>query len=240
GHRDHAERRQPGVRGDRAQPRLDGRPGDGVLRHDGGGGRGRRGPGDHPGGLPEPRDHQRGRADEPSMVSETTALRWTIALPAAGVLFHLFLGARWPRAVKVVGPGVVAAAFAVVVTSALQLFRLPPGAALHDRVYTWIVAGPFQADAALRLDALSAVMALVVTGVGFLIHVYSVGYMHGDPGLARFFAYLNLFMTAMLILVLADNLLLLFVGWEGVGLCSYLLIGFWYDKVENADAGKKA
>ena len=174
------------------------------------------------------------------MVIETTALRWIIALPAAGVLFHLFLGARLPRAVKLVGPGVVAAAFAVVVTSALQLFPLAPGAALHDRVYTWIVAGPFRADAALRLDALSAIMALVVTGVGFLIHVYSVGYMHGDRGIARFFAYLNLFMTAMLILVLADNLLLLFVGWEGVGLCSYLLIGFWYDKVENAAAGKKA
>src|SRR5262249_16426565 len=122
----------------------------------------------------------------------------------------------------------------------LQLFRLAPGAALHDRIYTWIVAGPFQADAALRLDALSAIMALVVTGVGFLIHVYSVGYMHGDGGFARFFAYLNLFMTAMLILVLADNLLLLFVGWEGVGLCSYLLIGFWYEKTENAAAGKKA
>jgi NADH-quinone oxidoreductase subunit L len=93
---------------------------------------------------------------------------------------------------------------------------------------------------AFRLDALSAVMILVVTGVGFLIHVYSVGYMHHDPGFARYFAYLNLFTTAMLILVLADNLLLLFVGWEGVGLCSYLLISFWYDKVENAVAGKKA
>ena len=83
-------------------------------------------------------------------------------------------------------------------------------------------------------------MVLVVTGVGFLIHVYSVGYMHDDAGFARYFAYLNLFTTAMLILVLADNLLLLFVGWEGVGLCSYLLIGFWYDKDENAAAGKKA
>jgi len=174
------------------------------------------------------------------MVSETSALRWMIALPAMGVFFHVFLGGRWPRAVTVVGPGLVAAAFGVAVTSALHLFRLAPGAALHDRVYTWIVAGPFRAEAALRLDALSAIMALVVTGVGFLIHVYSVGYMHGDRGFARFFAYLNLFMTAMLILVLADNLVLLFVGWEGVGLCSYLLIGFWYDKVENAAAGKKA
>src|SRR5439155_16673919 len=81
---------------------------------------------------------------------------------------------------------------------------------------------------------------LVVTGVGFLIPTCSVGYMHGDRGFARYFAYLNLFPTAMLILVLADNLALLFVGWEGVGLCSYLLIGFWYEKPENAAAGKKA
>src|SRR5204862_482831 len=87
---------------------------------------------------------------------------------------------------------------------------------------------------------LAMVMTLVVTGVGFLIHIYSVGYMHGDRGFARYFAYLNLFTTAMLILVLADNLVLLFVGWEGVGLCSYLLIGFWYEKPENAAAGKKA
>jgi NADH-quinone oxidoreductase subunit L len=174
------------------------------------------------------------------MVIETHALRWIVALPALGVLFHLVVGRRAPGAVRVVGPGLVGAAFVVAVTAVLQLFGLPPGSALHDHVYTWITAGPFVAEAALRLDALSAVMVLVITGVGFLIHVYSVGYMHGDRGFARYFTYLNLFTTAMLILVLADNLLLLFVGWEGVGLCSYLLIGFWYEKVENADAGKKA
>jgi NADH-quinone oxidoreductase subunit L len=174
------------------------------------------------------------------MVIETSLLRWIIGLPALGVLFHVFVGQRATGAVKVVGPGLVGVAFAVALTAALRLHALGEGAALHDRVYTWIVAGPFRADAALRLDALSAVMALVVTGVGFLIHLYSVGYMHGDRGFARYFAYLNLFTTAMLILVLADNLLLLFVGWEGVGLCSYLLIGFWYEKTENAAAGKKA
>jgi len=174
------------------------------------------------------------------MVVETTLLRWIVALPALGVLFHVFLGRRATGAVKIIGPGVVAAAFGVVVAAALRLHALPEGAALHDRVYEWIVAGPFHADVAFRFDALTAVMTLVVTGVGFLIHVYSVGYMHGDAGFARFFAYLNLFTTAMLILVLADNLLLLFVGWEGVGLCSYLLIGFWYEKPENAAAGKKA
>jgi NADH-quinone oxidoreductase subunit L len=174
------------------------------------------------------------------MVTPTTLLRWIVLLPALGVLFHVFVGRRAVGAVKLVGPGVVGAAFVLAVLAALQLPGLPGDAILRDHAFTWIVAGPFRAEAALRLDALSAVMTLVVTGVGFLIHVYSVGYMHGDQGLARFFAYLNLFMTAMLILVLADNLLLLFVGWEGVGLCSYLLIGFWYEDPKNAAAGKKA
>jgi NADH-quinone oxidoreductase subunit L len=174
------------------------------------------------------------------VVVETAWLRWIVALPLAGALFHVALGRRARGAAALVGPGCVAAAFAVAVTAALALRALPAGAALRDPVYTWIVAGPFRADVALRLDALSAVMALVVTGVGFLIHLYSVGYMHGDAGFARYFAYLNLFTTAMLVLVLAENLLLLFVGWEGVGLCSYLLIGFWYEKPENAAAGKKA
>jgi NADH-quinone oxidoreductase subunit L len=174
------------------------------------------------------------------MVTPTTLLRWIILLPALGVLFHVFVGGRAVGAVKLVGPGVVGAAFVVAVLAVLRLNGLADDALLRDHVFTWIVAGPFRAEAALRLDALSAVMTLVVTGVGFLIHVYSVGYMHGDAGFARFFAYLNLFMTAMLILVLADNLLLLFVGWEGVGLCSYLLIGFWYQDPNNAAAGKKA
>ena len=173
-------------------------------------------------------------------MTPTTLLRWIILLPAAGVLFHVFLGRRATAAVKLLGPGLVGAAFAVAVAAALRLRALPEGGLLRDHLYTWIAAGPFRAEAALRFDALSAVMALVVTGVGFLIHVYSVGYMHGDRGFARYFAYLNLFTTAMLILVLADNLPLLFVGWEGVGLCSYLLIGFWYEKTENAAAGKKA
>jgi NADH-quinone oxidoreductase subunit L len=167
-------------------------------------------------------------------------LRWVVALPALGVLWHVTAGRRWPATVKVVGPGVLLGAFGVAVAAVLALRGAPEGAALRDHVYTWIVAGPFRAEAALRLDALSAVMTLVVTGVGFLIHVYSVGYMHGDRGFGRYFTYLNLFITAMLILVLADNLLLLFVGWEGVGLCSYLLIGFWYEKEENVVAGKKA
>ncbi len=174
------------------------------------------------------------------VITPTTWLRWIVALPALGVVFHLTVGRRATGAVKLVGPGVLLASFGVAVAAVMALAGAPEHAVLRDHVYTWIAAGPFTAEAALRLDELSAVMTLVVTGVGFLIHVYSVGYMHGDQGFTRFFTYLNLFITAMLILVLADNLLLLFVGWEGVGLCSYLLIGFWYEKMENAAAGKKA
>jgi NADH-quinone oxidoreductase subunit L len=174
------------------------------------------------------------------MVVDASWLRWIVAFPALGVLLNVTLGRRVPGSVKAIGPGVLLASFVVTIAMAVRLFGLAEGSALADDVYTWIRVGAFQADVAFRMDALSAVMCLVVTGIGFLIHVYSVGYMHDDPSFGRFFTYLNLFVTAMLILVLADNLLLLFVGWEGVGLCSYLLIGFWYDKVENAVAGKKA
>lgn len=107
-------------------------------------------------------------------------------------------------------------------------------------LFTWIEAGSFSVDIAYQIDQLSILMTLVVTGVGFLIHLYSIGYMWHDEGYWRFFAYLNLFIFAMLNLVLADNLLLLFLGWEGVGLCSYLLIGFWYTEMKNSSAAKKA
>jgi len=174
------------------------------------------------------------------MVTDVSWLRWIVIFPALGTLFHVFVGGRAKGAVKLVGPGVLLAAFAVAVAAAVRVHGMEEGGALRDALYTWIVAGPLRVDAAFRVDALSMVMTLIVTGIGFLIHVYSVGYMHDDPSFARFFAYLNLFITAMLILVLADNLLLLFVGWEGVGLCSYLLIGFWYQDEKNAIAGKKA
>jgi len=167
---------------------------------------------------------------------------WLIpALPALGVLFNLFVGPRLGKAaVSLVAPGVVGAACVVSGYAVLQLVGLPPGSALTQTLWPWISAGTLHVDVAFHLDALSAVMVLVVTGVGFLIHVYSVGYMAHDPGYPRYFTYLNLFTCAMLILVLADSLPVLFVGWEGVGLCSYLLIGFWYDKEANASAGKKA
>src|SRR6185295_7764467 len=173
-------------------------------------------------------------------VIASTTLRLIPALPLVGFLVAVFAGARARRLVTLVAPGVVGVAFVLALAAVERLAAAPAGARLDDHVYRWIAAGPFAADVAFRVDALSAVMALVVTGVGFLIHVYAVGYMAEDESLPRFFAYLNLFMFAMLVLVLADNLLVLFVGWEGVGLCSYLLIGFWYEKDENAAAGKKA
>ena len=131
------------------------------------------------------------------------------------------------------------------VLSLLAFFELKwmPSERAHDRagaVHLDSVGSVSMSISASCSTRLSAVMILVVTGVGFLIHVYSVGYMAHDPGYGRYFAYLNLFMFSMLTLVLANNFLLMFVGWEGVGLCSYLLIGFWFEKQSASDAGKKA
>ena len=143
----------------------------------------------------------------------------------------------------------VLASFVLTLVCFFKLIGLEEGQTLLlDPLYTWLGVGVgsvvFSADLAFQLDGLSAVMCLVVTGVGFLIHIYSVGYMdtdhRDDGGFQRFFCYLNLFLCAMLILVLADNVLLMFMGWEGVGLCSYLLIGFWYGDNYNAYAGSKA
>jgi len=167
---------------------------------------------------------------------------WLIpAFPALGVLFNAFLGERAGKgAVSVVAPGVIAAAFAVASYAFSQILSLPEGASLSQVLWPWITAGTLQVDVAFRVDALTAVMLMIITGVGLLIHIYSIGYMAHEPSFARYFTYLNLFTCAMLILVLADNLPLLFVGWEGVGLCSYLLIGFWFSEEANANAGKKA
>ncbi len=141
---------------------------------------------------------------------------------------------------SLVGPGVVLAAFAVVVANFLAMRAAAPHDPTVVSYWTWMAVGGLEVGVDLQLDQLSILMALVVTGVGSLIHVYSVGYMRDDPGYARYFAYLNLFVFFMLVLVLGGNFLLTFVGWEGVGLCSYLLIGFWYENREFADAGKKA
>ncbi len=119
-------------------------------------------------------------------------------------------------------------------------FLVRDGVTFNGELFHWIVAGSFSASFGVLVDQLSVIMMLVVTGVGFLIHVYSIGYMHGDPGVGRYFSYLNLFVFSMLLLVMGNNLLLLYLGWEGVGLCSYLLIGFWYEKPSAAKAGLKA
>ncbi len=143
-------------------------------------------------------------------------------------------------AVTVIGVGVLAGAFAVGVAVVAAFAGLHAEAPVVFRYWSWMSVGTLQVDAALQVDQLSAVMLLVVTGVGSLIHLFSVGYMKEDAGYARYFAYLNLFIFFMLVLVLGANFPVMFVGWEGVGLCSYLLIGFWFNEKVNADAGKKA
>ncbi|MFA5027381.1 MAG: NADH-quinone oxidoreductase subunit L [Candidatus Methylomirabilota bacterium] len=165
-------------------------------------------------------------------------LVWLVpALPLLGVAVNGIFGRVTRERAHWLGVGTTGLSFLI----ALAIFcQAAGGARLDWDVYTWMSAGDFRATVGFLVDPLSAVMMLVVTFVGLLIHVYSVGYMHGDPGYARFFTYLNLFMSSMLVLVLANNYLLMFLGWEGVGLCSYLLIGFWYQKPAAADAGKKA
>jgi NADH-quinone oxidoreductase subunit L len=166
------------------------------------------------------------------------SLVWLVpTLPLVGVAINGIFG-RWTRErAHLLSVGTTGLSFLIAFGIFLQAAG---GATLNWDAYVWIPVGEFQATVGFLVDPLSAVMMLVVTFVGFLIHVYSVGYMHGDPGYARFFTYMNLFMTSMLVLVLANNYLLMFLGWEGVGLCSYLLIGFWYQKRSAADAGKKA
>ncbi|MBI5059323.1 NADH-quinone oxidoreductase subunit L [candidate division KSB1 bacterium] len=141
----------------------------------------------------------------------------------------------------VVAAGMIGASFVVTVGTFFQMLGMSAAdRRFEQELFTWIAAGRFEAAAAFLIDPLSLVMMLVVTGVSFLIHIYSIGYMHGDEGFRKFFIYLNLFVFFMLLLVMGNNYLLMFVGWEGVGLCSYLLIGFWYTDEAKASAGKKA
>ncbi|MFQ5895518.1 MAG: proton-conducting transporter membrane subunit, partial [Nitrospinota bacterium] len=165
---------------------------------------------------------------------------WLIpAFPALGVLVNGLLGYRYVRD-RAGYVGVAATGLSLLVTLALAAEVVFGGVRGRVTLWSWVAAGDFEAKVSFLVDPLSTVMLLVVAGVGFIIHVYSVGYMRGDPGYPRFFCYLNLFMVAMLVLVLADNYLLMFVGWEGVGLCSYLLIGYWYERKSASDAGNKA
>ena len=168
---------------------------------------------------------------------------WIIlALPLAGAAINGLLGKHWPKsAVNSVAIGSVSLAFLAVAELVREFWQLSPGQIPYVGDYfTWIVAGPFRVDFSLQVDQLTVVMLLTVSFVGMLIHIYSTGYMAHEGGYYRFFSYLNLFMFFMLTLVLAANLIVMFVGWEGVGLCSYLLIGFWFLKKSAADAGKKA
>jgi NADH-quinone oxidoreductase subunit L len=178
------------------------------------------------------------------MDATVSRLLWTVpALPLLGFVVNGVLALWRPAAktaVSVIGVGSVAAAFAGAAWLARVLYAHPPAEPLVFRSWSWLPVGALQVDVALQLDQLSAVMILIVTGVGALIHLYSVGYMHEDEGYARYFAYLNLFVFFMLTLVLGANFPVMFVGWEGVGLCSYLLIGFWFTERINADAGLKA
>jgi len=168
---------------------------------------------------------------------------WLIPLiPLAGAAVNGLAGKRLPKsAISLVACGAAAISFVFASISFFQLLQLAPEQRHVLRVYfTWIASGDFVARAEFLLDPLSAVMILIVTGVGFVIHVYSIGYMHAEDGYYRFFSYMNLFLFSMLVLVLAGNFLLMFVGWEGVGLCSYLLIGYYFDRRSAGDAGKKA
>lgn len=164
-----------------------------------------------------------------------------IALPLAGAILLLAFGRRLGKASGVIASSAIGGAFLLGVIAFFNLLSQPEEArSAVKHVFEWIATGDFRAAADLLVDELSIVMVLVVTGVGALIHVYSIGYMESEERYSRFFAYLNLFCASMLILVLGDNLLLLFVGWEGVGLCSYLLIGFWFERPAASHAAKKA
>jgi NADH-quinone oxidoreductase subunit L len=168
---------------------------------------------------------------------------WIIlALPLAGAAINGLLGKNWPKsAVNSVAIGSVSLAFLVVVETVREFLQLPTNQAPWVKSYfPWISAGAFKVNFSLQVDQLTIVMLLTVSFVGMLIHIYSTGYMAHEGGYYRFFSYLNLFMFFMLTLVLAANIVVMFVGWEGVGLCSYLLIGFWFLKQSAANAGKKA
>lgn len=160
-----------------------------------------------------------------------------LLFPLAGFLFNILIGrfisskvVSWAGVLSILG-SLVVALFAIA-----QVFS---GKTIEYNIYTWILSDDLKVSFGYLIDQLTAVMLFVVCFVGCLIHIYSVGYMHGDPGYPRYFAYLNLFVFSMLMLVMGNNLVMLYFGWEAVGLCSYFLIGFWYHKKTASDAGKK-
>lgn len=172
-----------------------------------------------------------------------TDLVWLIPVfPLIGFLINGLIGKRFSeQTIGVIGSASVGASFVVALLIFVELLGMAPGTrSVQTVAYTWMLSGELNIPIGFLVDPLSIVMMMVVSGVGCIIHVYSIGYMHGEFGFRRYFAYLNLFVFNMLILVSANNFLLLFVGWEGVGLCSYLLIGYYYEKKSASDAGKKA
>ena len=164
-----------------------------------------------------------------------------IALPLAGAIILLTTGSLLKRWGHIIGVATVGVSAILGIIMLLEMMgRSADDRAFGQTAFTWVFAGQFDVDVAFQLDQLSMVFVLLITIVGTLIHIYSIGYMAHDPDRKRFFGFLNLFIAAMLLLVLADNYLLLYVGWEGVGLASYLLIGFWQYKNSAAAAAKKA
>lgn len=164
-------------------------------------------------------------------------------LPLVGFLINGLFGTKIKneKVSGIIGSLMVLGSFIITIMAYLHITSLPEGSrSITIPLFSWITTGSLNISAAYLVDPLSVTMCLIITGVGFLIHIYSIGYMHGDRGFARFFAFLNLFIFAMLNLVLGDNMLLMFLGWEGVGLCSYLLIGFFYEKKFAGDAANKA
>ena len=171
------------------------------------------------------------------------AIGMAVLLPFLGFLVNGALALWRPdakRIVSMVGPAVLVGSFVIAILVFLEVRSAPHAGPILVHYWDWMTVGTLELALQFQVDQLSVVMMLVITGIGSLIHIFSVGYMRADPGYARYFSYLNLFVAFMLILVLGSNLPVLFIGWEGVGLCSYLLIGFWYQDKANADAGKKA
>src|SRR5450759_3260300 len=241
-HRDHAQRRRPRLRRGRGAVGPPGWPGHVPLRpgHGGGRSRGRSGA-RHP--LPaEPRAAGRGRRRRDEGVGLLQLLWIVPALPAAGFVVLALLNRRLSRrAAALIGAGSVGLSAVVALLVAVSFITSPPpGDAYRQVLWTWFDTGGLAPQIAFYLDAMSVIFILVITVVGFLIHLYSTEFMERDEGFTRFFIYMNLFVAAMLVLVLADNLLLLYLGWEGVGLCSYLLISFWQRDPQNVYAGRKA
>src|SRR5512138_1774732 len=181
------------------------------------------------------------------LATHAASYLWLIpALPLLGAFVNAALGLRLQRrfgkgVVHTIGIGVMALSFFIAAAAFFQLWGLPSDQRfLQDTVWNVLTAGPVSVDLGFALDPLSMMMTLIITFIGTLIHVFSTGYMHDEPSYWRFFSYLNLFVFSMLLLVMGDNFLLMFFGWEGVGLCSYLLIAFWYTDPQKAAAGMKA